>query len=373
MNTGILDTLLRNLDIFITTAMPFLRPDAYYLFNSFIILTIIFAGSWLAFGVPTHNVQFFIKKLLLVGFFSFMVTNWLPVTTVVVNTFAQLGLKAAATGGAGITLAQFFSPSTILDMGMGIAGSLFSQVDNMWEYIATNLGTVILISLAAIVVVFSFVIIALQVLLAIIEFKLVTLAGFILLPFALFNKTAFLAERLIGFVFSAGLKLFVLAVVVTFAFTVVPTWAVGLEPDVEEALAVMALSMGLLGLCIFAPSLASSLVSGGPSLGVGAAAGTALAAGGILAAGGLGAAGAIGMGRKGLGKVSPGLAATRAAARLDNLAPLPGSQALRTGGRASQLPGQNRGRLAAAGRALAGAAPRGGDGGGGMSADLKGD
>lgn len=373
MNSGTLDQILRDLDIFLTAAMPFLRPDAYYLFNSFLVLTIVFAGAWLAFGVPTHNVQFFIKKLLLIGFFAFLVTNWLTVTQVVVHSFSQLGLKSAASGGSGLTVAQFFSPSSILDMGMDIAASLFAQVDDMWEYIAANLGTVTLVSLAAIIVVLSFVVIALQVMIALIEFKLVTLAGFILLPFALFSKTSFLAERLIGYVFAAGLKIFVLAVIITFGFTVVPTWAVGVEPDVEEAISVMAASMLLLGLSIFSPSVASSLISGGPSLGVGAASGAALAGGGVLAAGALGAAGTLGIGRKGLGKATSSLQATRAAARIDNTAPLPGSQALRMAGKTAQLPGQNRGRFAAAGRSIASAAPRGGDGGGGMSADLKGD
>lgn len=373
MNSGFLDQLLGNLTIFINTALPFLRPDAFYLFNTFIVLTIVFAGAWLAFGVPTHNVQFFIKKILLVGFFAFLVNNWLPVTDVIIRTFSFLGLKAAAAGGAPITTAQFFSPSSIVDMGSDLSKPMFAQVNTLSGFLEANALDMVIATLAAVVVIVSFIVIALQVMIALIEFKLVTLAGFILLPFALFSKTSFLTERLLGYVFSAGLKLFVLAVVVTFGFAVVPGWSVGVEPNVDEAVAVMAASMLMLGLALGAPSVASSLITGGPSLGVAAATGTAVGAGGLLAAGGLGAAGAIGMGRKGLGKASSSLPATRAAARMDNHAPLPGSQALRTAGRTPQLPGQNRARMAAAGRSLASAAPRGGDGGGGMSADLKGD
>jgi len=47
-----------------------------------------------------------------------------------------------------------------------------------------------------------------------IEFKLTTLAGFVLVPFALWNKTAFLAERVLGNVISSGIKVLVLAVIV---------------------------------------------------------------------------------------------------------------------------------------------------------------
>ena len=40
------------------------------------------------------------------------------------------------------------------------------------------------------------------------------LAGFVLVPFALFGQTAFLAERVLGNVISSGIKLMVLAIVV---------------------------------------------------------------------------------------------------------------------------------------------------------------
>jgi hypothetical protein len=39
-----------------------------------------------------------------------------------------------------------------------------------------------------------------------IEFKLATLAGFVLIPFGLFGKTAFMAERVLGLVISLGVK-----------------------------------------------------------------------------------------------------------------------------------------------------------------------
>ena len=44
--------------------------------------------------------------------------------------------------------------------------------------------------------------------------KLTSLAGFILVPFALWNRTSFLAERVLGNVVSSGIKVMVLAVIV---------------------------------------------------------------------------------------------------------------------------------------------------------------
>ena len=68
--------------------------------------------------------------------------------------------------------------------------------------------------LAWLIVLLAFFILAVQLFIAIIEFKLTALAGFILVPFALFGQTAFLAERVLGNVISSGIKLMVLAIVV---------------------------------------------------------------------------------------------------------------------------------------------------------------
>jgi hypothetical protein len=46
------------------------------------------------------------------------------------------------------------------------------------------------------------------------SFKLTTLAGFILIPFGLFNKTSFLAERVLGNVVASGVKVLALAVII---------------------------------------------------------------------------------------------------------------------------------------------------------------
>ncbi len=49
-----------------------------------------------------------------------------------------------------------------------------------------------------------------QLFITLIEFKLTTLAGFVLIPFALWNKTSFLAEKVLGNVVSSGIKVLVL-------------------------------------------------------------------------------------------------------------------------------------------------------------------
>ena len=134
----------------------------------------------------------------------------------------------------------------------------------------------------------AFFILAIQLFITLIEFKLATLAGFVLIPFGLFGKTAFMAERVLGLVVSSGIKVLVLAVIVGIGSTLFEEFRAGFggaQPTIEDAMTIVLASLCLLGLGIFGPSIANGIVSGGPALGAGAAAGTTLAAGGVIAGG----------------------------------------------------------------------------------------
>lgn len=151
-----------------------------------------------------------------------------------------------------------------------------------------HLDTIAVLFLAWLVLIVSFFVLAVQLFVTLIEFKLTTLAGFVLVPFALWNKTAFLAEKVLGNVVSSGIKVLVLAVIVgigTGLFAEFRTPA-GAEPSIDHALTIMLAALAMLGLGIFGPGIATGLVSGAPQLGAGAAAGTALGAAGLAVAGG---------------------------------------------------------------------------------------
>ena len=76
-------------------------------------------------------------------------------------------------------------------------------------------------------VLLAFFILAIQLFVTLIEFKLTTLAGFVLIPFGLFGKTAFLAERVLGNVISSGVKVLVLAVIVGIGSTLFSQFTAG--------------------------------------------------------------------------------------------------------------------------------------------------
>ncbi len=142
------------------------------------------------------------------------------------------------------------------------------------EFFANALAIFILL-LAWVLVVLAFFVMSIQMLVTVLEFKLTSLAGFTLVPFAFWNKSSFLAERVLGNVISSGVKVMVLALIVGIGASFFDTFlsTLGTDPDLAAAMTLMLSALTLAGLSIFGPGIAAGLVSGAPQLGAGAAVG----------------------------------------------------------------------------------------------------
>ena len=127
----------------------------------------------------------------------------------------------------------------------------------------------------------AFFVLAVQLFISILEFKLTTLAGFVLVPFALWNKTSFLAERVLGNVITSGIKLMVLAVIIgigsTLFATITDAFAGTEDVTLAEVMGTVLAATVFLWMGVFGPGIASGLVTGAPQLGAGSIAGTAAA------------------------------------------------------------------------------------------------
>ncbi len=227
------------------------------------------------------------------GTFAYIIGNFNLLAGIVFRSFAGLGLVAS---GSTITQAEFLQPGRLAKVGIDAGAPILKQIGDMAGFpeVFVNLDVIVVLFLAWLVLIVSFFVLAVQLFVTLIEFKLTTLAGFVLVPFALWNKTSFLAEKVLGNVVSSGIKVLVLAVIVgigtsLFAeFQVTPN-----EPSINHALTIMLAALSMLGLGIFGPGIATGLVSGAPQLGSGAVAGTALGvAGAAVAVGAAVAAGA---------------------------------------------------------------------------------
>ena len=179
-----------------------------------------------------------------------------------------------------------------------------------------NFLQIAILMLAWLIVLISFFIMAIQLFVSLIEFKLTTLAGFVLVPFGLFGRTAFLAERVLGNVVSSGIKILVLAVIIGIGSTIFSDFTSGMAdpPTIDDALTLILAALSLLGLSIFGPGIANGLIAGGPQLGAGSAVGTGLVVAGAGAAGAALASGGIAMAGGAVSKLAHGGASVAGAA-----------------------------------------------------------
>jgi len=285
-NLSVIDPFLDVFSHYIDSGFGLLHGEVAFLTATLVVIDMTLAGLFWAMG-GEDVIGRLIKKTLYVGAFAFIIGNFNNLAGILFNSFAGLGLVAS---GSTLSQAQFLQPGHLAKVGVDAAQPIMAQISDLTGFpeVFANLDVISVLFLAWLVVIVSFFVLAVQLFVTLIEFKLTTLAGFVLVPFALWNKTAFLAERVLGNVVSSGIKVLVLAVIVgigtgLFAQFQTPP---GTEPSIDLALTIMLASLAMLGLGIFGPGIATGLVSGAPQLGAGAAAGTALGAPGLAVAGG---------------------------------------------------------------------------------------
>lgn len=289
-DVSVIDHFLDVFSKYIDSGFGLLHAEVAYLTAALVVIDITLAGLfWAASkgGSGEDVIARLIKKTLYIGTFSFIIGNFNALAGILFKSFAGLGLLAS---GSGMSPAEFLHPGHLAKIGVDAAHPIMVQLGDLTGFpeVFVNLDTIVVLFLAWLVVIVSFFVLSVQLFVTLIEFKLTTLAGLVLVPFAFWNKTAFLAERVLGNVFSSGIKVLVLAVILGIGSGLFGEFKLpdGAEPSIDDALTIMLASLAMLGLGIFGPGIANGLVSGAPQLGAGAAAGTALGVAGMAAAGG---------------------------------------------------------------------------------------
>ncbi|MFC3077844.1 P-type conjugative transfer protein TrbL [Phenylobacterium terrae] len=272
-------------------------------FGLMIALVVALTGIQWALSANREVLASGFGKVLLIGAFAYLINDWERLSLMVQAGFVDLGLRA---GGGELSRADFLNPGAILEQGWRIVkalGETPAPVNNPLD-VAGNLTDALILGAAMIGIMLGFAVLALQIIVTLLEFKIVTLGGFVLLPFGIWSKSAFLAERPLGYVAASGLKVLALAIVVSGARSVFDQLQPSANPDLYEALAILAAALLLAMLAIFIPNLAAALVTGGPALGAGAAVTGTLAVGGVGALAAAGSAGAGALAGRGLAAVS---------------------------------------------------------------------
>jgi len=310
---GVIDNFLGTFTRYIDSGFGLLSGEVAFIATTLIVIDVTLAALFWSWAADDDIIARLVKKTLFVGVFAYLIGNWNSLAKIVFDSFAGLGLKAS---GTSFSAQDLLHPGKVAQTGLDAARPLLDAISPLmgWISVFENLIQIVCLLFAWALIILAFFILAIQLFITLIEFKLSTLAGFVLIPFGLFGKTAFMAERVLGNVISSGIKVLVLAVIVGIGSTLFSQFTQGFggqTPSIDDAMAIVLAALSLVGLGIFGPGIASGLVSGGPQLGAGAAIGTGLAAGGMVMAG----AGAAGLAAKGgAAALSGGAAAVRGGA-----------------------------------------------------------
>ncbi len=288
---AIIDRFTDTFSRYIDSGFGLLAGDVAFLTSVLVAIDITLAGLFWALMGEDNVLAQLIRKVLYIGFFALLLNNFKGLADIVFQSFAGLGLKAS---GASMTAADLMRPGFVASTGFTASRPLLEKAGELIGITSffTNFVTIVVLMLAWLIVLLAFFVLSVQLFITIIEFKLTVLAGFVLVPFALFGQTAFLAERVLGNVICAGIKMMVLAIVVgigasLFGLAIRPSGEITLTQAASTILAAIA----VFGLAVFVPGIAAGLVSGAPQLGAGAAVATTAALGGTAIAGGRLAAG----------------------------------------------------------------------------------
>jgi type IV secretion system protein TrbL len=322
--TGVIDSFLSVFTNYVDSGFGLLSGEVAFLATTLAAIDITLAAIFWSWAADEDIIARLAKKTLFVGVFAYLIGNWNNLARIVFESFAGLGLKAS---GTGMSTSDFLSPGRVAQVGIDAGRPILDSISGLMGYISffENFVQITVLLFAWIVVLLAFFILAIQLFVTLIEFKLTTLAGFVLIPFGLFGKTAFAAERVLGNVISSGVKVLVLAVIVGIGSTLFSQFTAGFggnQPTIESAMSMVLAALSLLGLGIFGPGIANGIVSGGPQLGAGAAIGTGVAAGGVVAAGVAGVGLAAGAAGGALAGAARGSASVVAAAS-NTTSPLP--------------------------------------------------
>jgi type IV secretion system protein TrbL len=246
--------------------IPTIMQEASFLF--YVLATLDFAwGAPQLLREHDFNGLFLslIKKLLVISFFYAVLINgqtWIPA---IVNSFAQLGANAA-----GVSVAQ--NPSDIMAQGIQIASDLFTKISA--TSLLTEPGGAITTTLAACIVLASYIIITLHYVVTKLEAIIVMSAGYIFLGFGGSRWTSPYFERYISLAVSTGVRLMLIYLMLGVFKTISNNWIATMNGYTADQ-PITQIFPTLMSMLLFAfaswmiPKMAASIASG--TLGSGAA------------------------------------------------------------------------------------------------------
>lgn len=239
-----------------------------------------------------------VKKIFTIGFFWGLLKfsdSWIPA---IINSFRQIGTTVGNVSS--------LTPDGIASTGFELAKGAFLIMRDLGTLEA--IAVVFPVTLVAIVIFLAFLFVAAQLLVTLIESYIAIGAGVILLGFGGSRWTTDFATKYLQYAVGTGLKLMILYLIVGTGQTLFDSLMLDPNNLIESTLAAMGSALVYAYLAIHVPQIASSMMSGSPSMTAGSLAGTAITLGAAIA--GAGAATAAAAASGGAGGVGAAAGAT---------------------------------------------------------------
>ena len=289
MELTVFDQILYQFETIATGGIPQVRGLVMATF--WLLATIDACMAFLTNLEDGNHFKILIQKCLKIGFWLFMVNEWGTFCDVILNGFIQVGSVIGS--GASFTLMQH--PSQVVGQGLVTLKPILDYESKMttgWMEVMAHFPILMAGILSYLIGCLAYIILAIQIVLTYVEFFLVCALFTLFVPFGVTRWTSFLAEKAIGGVIAYGVKLMVLAAIVSIIPDVLNAYTVTELTD-ENALtwmvSLVAVAMLLAFLAWSAPGLAAAVMTGGPALtaggAVGVAAGAAIGTAAVVAGG----------------------------------------------------------------------------------------
>ena len=276
-NAGILTYLLGAFLSVFSHGYSAILPSAQHLLFLMAGIEMTLAGLYWALRGENLFVPL-IQKSLVIGTFAYFVLNWPSVISAVLGGFIFVGQHAGSGGGGG-TIVNLTNPSGIISQGFVAIAPITNTIHSLGTF---AVGQKFMLGWAELLTLLAFFILGIQCFLTYLEFYIIAVLALILVPFGVFKHTAFLAEKSLGVIISHGVKLMVLAFIISAAAPVLGSLAAVLPASgvtIDQAFSIMLGAGAIAFLAWHAPGIAGGMMSGGPSLHAGTAASTGIAAG----------------------------------------------------------------------------------------------
>jgi type IV secretion system protein TrbL len=257
---GVLSTAVKSIVDTLEQAARPIQDATGHLTRSLSLIEIALALAAVLMGAaPMH----LLRKVMTVATWLSIIDLFHDAAKALMKFFVQ-----AAGNAFGGTSDLLLQPSKILGMATKATEPILHKLLDM--NIAMDFGTGLLLGLVLLLIMIAYIALALSIALGVIEFYLYLSLSGLLLPFAVFGHTRFLADKAINVVIACAIKLAVISFIVSAVEPILAS--IKFEAGVWNSLtwhSVWALLV-VVGLCcslaLWAPRLAAGFLHGSPSL-----------------------------------------------------------------------------------------------------------